>query len=78
MRVNIYEEEITDRVELVTKGARTGLMFYLYLPVTDKDGQQRRGPFMHRPGDDDSSGVTFWGKKDDLRKLLEIAISKLG
>lgn len=35
-----------------------------------------RGPFMHRPGDDDSSAVTFWGKKD-LRKVLELALEKL-
>lgn len=40
MRVNIYAEEITDRVELVTKtnedGTFTGIRFYLYLPVTFK------------------------------------------
>ncbi|QGM46139.1 hypothetical protein [Methylocystis heyeri] len=32
-----------------------------------------RGPFIHRPGDDDSSAVTFWGKQDMrgvLRKML--------
>lgn len=34
------------------------------------------GPFIHRPGDDDSAAVTFWGKKD-LRKLLLKAITIL-
>src|SRR5579883_1522580 len=33
MRVNIYTEEITHRVELVKKGEFTGVRFYLELPV---------------------------------------------
>ena len=40
MRVNVYAEEITDRVEIISKeidGTRfTGLRFYLYLPTTVK------------------------------------------
>lgn len=31
---------------------------------------------MHHPGDDDSSAVTFWGKRD-LRDVLKIAMAKL-
>jgi hypothetical protein len=78
MRVNVYAEEMTDRVELVSKknddGEFTGLRFYLELPVTRGNGdpaytEQVKGPFIHRKGDDDSSAVTFWGKRD-LRKLL--------
>lgn len=77
MRVNVYAEEITDRVEIISKTIDgqvfTGLRLYLELPVTH--GQmQVRGPFIHRPGDDDSSAVTFWGKHDlrvTLRKALE-------
>lgn len=80
MRVNIYAEEITDRVEIITKvidgHAFTGCRFYLELPATDLEtGRNVRGPFMHRPGDDDSSAVTFWGKRDlreTLRKALEL------
>ncbi len=34
------------------------------------------GPFMHRPDDDDSSAVTFWGKRD-LRKMLRKALALL-
>ena len=84
MRVNVYAEEMTDRIEIISKeidGARfTGLRFYLYLPVTyphetPRDGlrEQIRGPFLHREGDDDSAAVTFWGKtdlRDALRKAL--------
>lgn len=34
------------------------------------------GPFIHRPGDDDSAAVTFWGK-EDLRSLLQKALTML-
>lgn len=104
MRVNVYAEEMTDRIEIIAKdieGQRfTGLRFYLELPVTigshdwrDKrshrsvegsevfapaSGQpaQVAGPFIHRPGDDDSAAVTFWGKSD-LREVLKQALAAL-
>lgn len=85
MRVNVYAEEMTDRVEIVSKTIDgqifTGLRFYLELPTTvdeDPDGNpvNVQGPFMHRKGDDDSSAVTFWGKSD-LRAMLGIAQTKL-
>jgi hypothetical protein len=79
MRVNIYAEEMTDRLEIIGKeieGHRfTGLRFYLELPAT-VNGQQHQGPFMHHPGDDDSSAVTFWGKRD-LRTALRKALAML-
>jgi hypothetical protein len=79
MRVNIYAEEMTGRVEIIPKqvgGSNfTGLRFYLELPAT-VDGHQFRGPFIHRPGDDDSSAVTFWDKSD-LRPLLRTALEEL-
>jgi hypothetical protein len=78
MRVNVYAEEMTDRIEIIEKeidGNRfTGLRFYLYLPVTQQNAQIS-GPFIHRLGDDDSAAVTFWGKRDlrtVLRRALEI------
>ena len=82
MRVNVYAEEITDRVELVKKttadGEFTGVRFYLELPVTipiHNESMQIRGPFLHSKDDDDSSAVTFWGKQDirtTLRKALQL------
>ncbi|MGJ5000531.1 hypothetical protein ACQR10_04355 [Bradyrhizobium sp. HKCCYLRH2060] len=80
MRVNIYAEEMPDepRIEIITKEieghAFTGLRIYLELPAT-VDGQQYQGPFIHRPGDDDSAAITFWGKRDlrvTLRRALEL------
>ena len=97
MRVNVYAEEMTDRVEIISKeidGHKfTGLRFYLELPVSYvKDGSCPMGhpatvhdtkqadhyqaPFIHRPGDDDSSAVTFWGKQD-LREVLRKALAML-
>ena len=79
MRVNVYAEEMTDRIQVIAKeieGQRfTGLRFYLELPVTVAE-RQYRGPFIHHPGDDDSAAVTFWGKRD-LRSVLRTAIGAL-
>lgn len=94
MRVNVYAEEMTDRLEIIEKttadGTFTGLRFYLELPCTlrlqpagrgstvpgDTATWNVRGPFIHRPGDDDSAAVTFWGKRD-LRALLQKALATL-
>lgn len=80
MRVNIYAEEMTERVEVIEKrvGSRnfTAVRFYLYLPVTTSPGHNVRGPFKHAQDDDDSSAVTFWGKKD-LRVVLRKALKLL-
>ncbi len=98
MRINVYAEEMTDRIEIISKeieGTKfTGLRLYLELPVTvGGTGQHRSegadvyppvngkpaqvsGPFIHHPGDDDSSAVTFWGKRD-LREVLKKALAML-
>jgi len=86
MRVNVYAEELTNRVELITKTIDgreyVAVRFYMELPCTipndDLETQHQRtvnvrGPFMHRPGDDDSAAVTFWGKRD-LREILLKAV----
>ena len=73
MRVNVYAEEMTLRVEIIEKQIAgqtfTGLRFYLELPVTEPCS------FDELP-DDDSSAVTFWGKRD-LRVLLRKALAML-
>lgn len=80
MRVNIYAEEMTSRVEIIAKEIDghtfTGCRFYLELPATLPDGTQVQAPFMHHAGDDDSSAVTFWGKRD-LRAVLVRALAAL-
>lgn len=84
MRVNVYAEEMTNRIEIIEKNVGgeifTGVRFYLELPVTVANGHGGhavyKGPFLHKPGDDDSSAVTFWGKRD-LRKALRQALDLL-
>lgn len=90
MRVNIYAEELTDRVTIVRKEIEgqtfTGLRFYLALPVSLATPPTRMGgppgiahvtgPFIHTAGDDDSAAVTFWGKSD-LRQILRGALAAL-
>jgi hypothetical protein len=108
VRVNVYAEEMSDRIEIIAKEIDghtfTGLRFYLELPTSvpsdfkvqgspylesTKDPRimkvragadvpcvNLQGPFLHRPGDDDSSAVTFWGKRD-LREMLRQALDAL-
>jgi hypothetical protein len=57
MRVNVYDHDLTGRVEVVQKVAEgkavfKGIRFYL-------------GPrIMHTPTDDDTAAVTFWFHQD--------------
>lgn len=64
MRINIYKEELTDRVEMFTKMVEGrnlwALRLYMYLPVSVAGGATVRGPFEHGPDDDDSAAITFW------------------
>lgn len=99
MRVNVYAEEMTSRIEIIAKEINgetfTGLRFFLELPASTfryavgasvpvnvgllthgSDVIQVKGPFIHHPGDDDSSAVTFWGKRD-LRIVLRTALALL-
>jgi hypothetical protein len=68
MRVNVYNEEITDRVELTEKNVNNvtfnGISIYV-------------GPVIeHTPGDDDSSAVTFWVSDEYTRGQLRTALTK--
>lgn len=82
MRVNVYAEEMTGRIELievVIDGNKyVGLRFYLYLPVIIHRFIEReiRGPFILRDNDDDSGAVTFWGNQD-LRVMLRRSLDML-
>ena len=93
MRVNIYAEEMTDRVEIIEKVVNgqtfTGVRFYLELPVTqynDKNGttEQIKGPFEHgfhvedgRTIIDDDSSAVTFWGKADLRRTLVKALHML-
>jgi hypothetical protein len=55
MRINIYSQELTKEVELISKKADTGITYYgvrLYLASPDI--------LHHTEEDDDRSAITFW------------------
>jgi hypothetical protein len=45
-------------------------------PLPDGTLPYVKGPFIHRPGDDDSAAITFWGKRD-LREVLRKMLAEL-
>jgi hypothetical protein len=85
MRINVYKEELTDRVEIVSKTVDgieyRGLRIYLYMPVSKRSASgeliQLQGPFLHREGDDDSSAITIWSDSAGLNKIVDAACKAL-
>jgi len=82
MRVNVYDEEITKRIEILKKTKRgkeyTGVRFYLELPVTDPKATPTsvRGPFLGDGGDDCTAAVTFWTTGDPA-EFLRTALAEI-
>lgn len=66
MRINIYSQELTPEVALISKGSNTGIEYHavqFILHSSDK--------LHHPPQDDDRSAVTFWLPKSEVnRKML--------
>jgi hypothetical protein len=63
MRINVYSQELTNEVNIVTKESNTGLVYsavQLMLHSSDK--------LHHPPADDDRSAVTFWLPKSAERR----------
>lgn len=93
MRVNIYAEEMTDRVEIITKQIEgqnfTGLRLYLELPVTvpiqhtDESGDTFVGDIKQVQGPfmhhpgDDDSAAITFWGKRDLRLVLRKMLEEL-
>ena len=64
MRINVYSQELTDEVLMISKGSNTGVVYHaaqLILHSSDK--------LHHPPADDDRSAVTFWLPKSEHRRL---------
>lgn len=79
MRVNIYAEELTQRLEFIQKQDFFGLRIYLELPVTKEVNGGHvitKGATKELDGEkkDISSCVTFWAKsKIDLEDIFRQA-----
>jgi hypothetical protein len=72
VRINVYSQELTKEVCLVSKVADTGITYYgvrMFLASPDI--------LHHTPEDDDRSAITFWlpnaksFTKEDFAKVLE-------
>ena len=73
MRINVYSQELTDEVELVTQTADTGVVYSAV-----RIYQHSSNRLHDRPGDDDRSAVTFWlPKTQDRRERLARAFERL-
>jgi hypothetical protein len=74
MRVQIYQEELGEGVELITQTSRNGEKFYglriwLEKPLLDHP----------TPEDDGRSAVTFWARElSDLIRLVDQIAATLG
>lgn len=71
MRINVYAEETSERVEITHKTPEKAK------DVTFSGIQLFVGPTnMHTPNDDDSSAVVFWYSDEYSRGVLRAAFTK--
>lgn len=64
MRINVYSQELTNEVKLISKESNTGLVYsavQLMLHSSER--------LHHPPEDDDRSAVTIWLPKSPQRRL---------
>jgi hypothetical protein len=64
MRINVYSQELTNEVIVVSKKSNTGLTYtavQLVLHSSEK--------LHHPPQDDDRSAITFWLPKSSERRF---------
>jgi hypothetical protein len=73
MRINVYNEELTSDVQVVTVEPRPGRKFIgVRLMLKSPSGLH------HTPQDDDRSGVTFWlGTKEGAISYFENVLTVL-
>lgn len=63
MRINVYSQELTDEVHLISKESNTGLVYSAVQLML------RSSPMLHHPPqDDDRSAVTIWLPKSVERR----------
>lgn len=63
MRINVYSQELTDEIKLISKESNTGLTYSAVQMLLHSS------PMLHHPPeDDDRSAVTFWLPKSRKRR----------
>jgi len=73
MRINVYSQEQTDEVILVSKPSNTGVTYHAAQLVLHSSERLH-----HPPEDDDRSAITFWmPKSQERRESMAKAFEKL-
>lgn len=68
MRINVYSQELTREVALVSKASDNGALHYGIRIFFDGS------PRLHnRPDDDDRSAVTYWLPRDGSFSAIDLA-----
>lgn len=63
MRINVYSQELTSEVQMISKGSNTGITYHAVQFMLHSS------PMLHHPPeDDDRSAVTFWLPKSAHRR----------
>jgi hypothetical protein len=73
MRINVYNEELTERVQFSKENAKTGNQFYrlAFHLASPKE-------LHHSQEDDDTSAVVFWSDtREKVAALLSAAIERV-
>lgn len=73
MRVNVYSQELTDELCLISKPSNTGITYFAVQFILHSSPRLH-----HPPADDDRSAVTFWlprtqARREQLAKCFEAA-----
>lgn len=63
MRINVYSQELTDEVVVITKESNTGVVYAAAQLILHSSSRLH-----HPPEDDDRSAVTFWLPKSQSRR----------
>lgn len=63
MRVNVYSQELTPEVQVISKTSNTGLIYSAVMLMLHSSERLH-----HPPEDDDRSAVAFWLPKSEARR----------
>ncbi len=63
MRINVYSQELTDEVLMISKESNTGITYHAAQLILHSSERLH-----HPPQDDDRSAVTFWLPKSAHRR----------
>lgn len=71
MKINVYSQELTSEVKVITKTSNTGKVYYAASLIFHSSDMLHNAP-----GDDDRSAVTFWlpwtkERREDLAKAFD-------